>query len=421
MIHLILIRHGRTAWNSGEGQGERFRGMIDLPLAGEGVAQAQITARRLAGLPIHAVYSSPLQRARCTAEIIAEPHGLAVHALPGLSSMDYGDWAGLLHAEVARCWPDLYRQWHHDPFSIRIPGGGSTAELRQRAVAAVYETLDGNTDGATLVLVGHEVVCRTLVCVLAGLPNPAYWSIRQDLCDLSCFNYDRVRGQFSLVGLNDTCHLNPALPRAGGDGTRVALIRHGQTAWNEGAGEERFRGRTDLPLDEVGHAQAAAVANRLKAEPMAALYTSPLLRARQTLAPLASALGLAAQPHDGLIDIHYGQFQGLTHSEAAVAYPEVHALWRSSPGRVRFPSGEALADVRARFVALLDELAARHPGQMVALLGHQIVNKVAVCTLLGLDLDQIGRIQQDTCGLDIFQRVGGVWHTLRLNDTCHLA
>jgi broad specificity phosphatase PhoE len=69
---------------------------------------------------------------------------------------------------------------------------------------------------------------------------------------------------------------------------------------------------------------------------------------------------------------------------------------------------------------MLDELATRHPGQTVALVGHQIVNKVAVCTLLGLGLDQIGRIQQDTCGFDVFQQVDGAWHTLSVNDTCHL-
>lgn len=204
---------------------------------------------------------------------------------------------------------------------------------------------------------------------------------------------------------------------------RIVLIRHGQTAWNEGAGQERFRGRIDLPLDPVGLAQAQALAVRLKGEPIAALYTSPLLRARQTIAPLAHELrprGVPLQAHDGLLDIDYGHFQGLTFAEAAAAYPEVWAEWQAAPGRVRFPGGEALADVRSRFVALLDELAARHPGQTVALLGHQRVNQVAACTLLGIDLDRVRLIRQDPCALDIFEQVDGLWHTHLLNDTCHL-
>ena len=430
MIHMILIRHGRTAWNVGEGQGQRFRGLIDLPLADEGLVQAQTTARRLVGMCLAAVYSSPLRRAAHTAEIIAAPHGLEAQSLPGLRSMDYGDWAGQLHADVARRWPDLYRQWRHDPFSIRIPGGESTQDLRDRAIAAVHEALACHTHGETIALVSHQVVTRTLSCALTGLPNTAYWHVHQDLCNLSLFGYHPTSGEFTLLGLNDTCHLSPTLPQASGPGTRILLIRHGQTAWNEGAGEERFRGRSDLPLDASGEDQARAVAIRLRNEPIAALYASPLLRARQTIAPLAVELERSGHPrgrdlktesHDGLLDINYGHFQGLTHSEAAAAYPELYARWRTTPSQVHFPGGEGLADLQARLLALLDELAARHPGETVALVGHQIVNKVLACTLLGLDLDQIWRIGQDTAGINIFQQVDGVWHTLCLNDSCHLA
>jgi broad specificity phosphatase PhoE len=432
MIRIILIRHGRTAWNPRESgdQGQRFRGLIDLPLTDEGVAQAQAVARRLLGTRLAAVYSSPLQRAAHTAQIIAEPHGLVAQSLPGLSSMDYGDWAGQLHADVAQRWPDLYRQWRHDPFSIPIPGGESTQDLRGRAIAAVHDALARHSDGETIALVSHQVVTRTLSCALVGLPNTSYWHIHQDLGNLSLFGYRPTGGQFDLLGLNDTCHLSPALPQARGRGTRILLIRHGQTAWNEGSGEERFRGRTDLPLDASGEAQARAVASRLRNEPLAALYASPLLRARQTIAPLAlelervgqlSGKDLKIEPHDGLLDIDYGRFQGLTHSEAAAAYPELYARWRTAPSQVRFPGGEGLADVQARLLALLHEIAARHPGETIALVGHQMVNKVLACTLLGLDMDQIWRVRQDTAAIDVFEQMDGAWHILCLNDSCHLA
>jgi broad specificity phosphatase PhoE len=202
---------------------------------------------------------------------------------------------------------------------------------------------------------------------------------------------------------------------------RIILIRHGQTAWNAGAGEERFRGRIDLPLDDTGQAQARSLARRLGDEPIAALYASPLARTQQTIAPLAERLGLEVEPHEGLLDINYGRFQGLTHAEAAETYPEQYALWRTAPSRVRFPDGEGLVDVQARLLMLLKELAAHYPGQTVGLAGHQIVNKVLICTLLGLDLDQIWRIAQEPACLNTFQRVDGAWHILCLNDICHLA
>jgi broad specificity phosphatase PhoE len=125
--------------------------------------------------------------------------------------------------------------------------------------------------------------------------------------------------------------------------------------------------------------------------------------------------------HPGLLDIDYGHLQGLTHSEAKAAYPEIYAQWRAAPGHVRFPGGEELADVQGRLRALMNDLASRHPSETVALVGHQIVNKVLVCTLLGLDLGQINRIHQDTAGINVFQHVNGAWSTLGLNNTCHLS
>jgi probable phosphoglycerate mutase len=446
MIRIISIRHGRTAWNADQGAvtagDKRFRGAIDLPLANDGISQAQLTAQRLATAPLTAIYSSPLQRAARTGQIVAEPHGLTVQTIPGLGSMDYGDWAGLFTAEVARRWPDLYRQWRQDPFSIQIPGGESAADLRQRVVEAFRTVLSHHAEGDTIALVSHQVVTKTLALVMTGIearqPGPtAFWRLRQDLCNLSRFDYDPILDRFAVVGLNDTCHLGPELPQAVGGGTRIILIRHGQTAWNASTNSrtvaggptstrectpvrERFRGRTDLQLDDGGHVQAQKVASRLRREPISALYTSPLLRTRQTIQPLANELTLPAQSHHGLIDIDYGRLQGLTHSQAAAVYPEHHALWQTSPSQVCFPDGEGLTDVQARLLAFLDELVARHPGQTVALAGHQIVNKVLACTLVGLDLDQIWRIQQDTGGFGIFQRVKGDWHTLCLNDVCHL-
>ena len=436
MIHIILVRHGRTAWNVGSNDARaagcepagRFRGVIDLPLADEGISQARATSCRLANLRVNAIYSSPLRRAARTAQIISEPHGISSQDLPGLKSMDYGDWAGHSSADVANRWPDLYHQWRSNPYQVRIPGGACLADLRERAVAACAAALDHHSDGETLILVSHQVVTKTLICTWAKLPDAAYWRFRQDLANLSTFDYDPVSREFRLTGLNDTCHLSPALPRGGNTGTRTILIRHGQTAWNAGpgmpgaahAGGERFRGRTDLPLDDTGQAQALALADRLEYEPIEALYASPLLRTQQTISPLSDRLGLPVQPEDGLLDINYGRFQGLTYSEAATSHPELYSLWRTAPKQVRFPDGEQLADVQARILNLLQELPHRHPKGTVALAGHQIVNKVIACTLLGLDLDQIWRIQQDPGGLNVLQQMGGDWHTLRLNDAYHL-
>jgi broad specificity phosphatase PhoE len=421
MIRIVIVRHGQTAWNVSGDQGPRFRGAVDLPLSSQGIDQARITAERLAAFSLDATYSSPLQRAASTAQLIAAAHGQEPQLVPGLTSMDYGDWAGLTHTDLKQQWPELYRQWQENPFRVRAPGGESLVDLRSRAITALRSILANHRDGTVIALVTHQAVTRTLVSTLLGMPDSAWLRFRQGLCNLTCFDYDIEQDRFSLVALNDTCHLDPGLPCDSAGGTRLILVRHGQTSWNAGAGPERFRGRMDLSLDETGQSQARSIAARLRDEPVTAAYCSPLLRTQQTVAPLAEAMKLKVQPHAGLLDIDYGRFQGLTHAEAATNYPQEYVAWQKAPSQVSFPGGESLAIVQTRLMLLLDELRFRHPGQTVVLAGHQIVNKVLACTLLGLDMNQIWRIGQDTACINLYQDREGSWHTLCLNDTCHLA
>lgn len=208
--------------------------------------------------------------------------------------------------------------------------------------------------------------------------------------------------------------------------TRILLVRHGQTGWNEGAGRVRYRGQTDIPLDEKGHAQARALALRLAGKPIAGIYTSPLQRAVQTAQPTAEQLGLAAIPHPGLLDMNLGEWQGLTHVEAARRYPEIHRRWLEAPHTVTLPGGENLAAVLERSQAAVDELVVRHAGETVMLVGHQVVNKVLVCWLLGLESEgdlpgrHYWRVTQDNACLNVFVHADGVFRVVTLNDTCHL-
>jgi broad specificity phosphatase PhoE len=201
--------------------------------------------------------------------------------------------------------------------------------------------------------------------------------------------------------------------------TRIILVRHGQTAWNIESGE-RFRGRTDLPLDDTGRGQAQALARRLADFPIAAIYSSPLKRAVETAQPIAQRLGLPVQPLHGLIDINYGDWQGLSHPEVARAYPDLYWRWLEKPHLVKFPKGESLRQVRLRGIATVKEVVARHEGQAVLLVAHQVVNKVLVCAMLGLDNSHFWRIQQDTACINIFEHQGGVFSAVLINDTCHL-
>ncbi|MFZ5917643.1 MAG: histidine phosphatase family protein [Chloroflexota bacterium] len=202
--------------------------------------------------------------------------------------------------------------------------------------------------------------------------------------------------------------------------TRILLIRHGQTGWNEGAGQARYRGQTDIPLDEVGHAQAHALAARLIHEPIDGIYSSPLQRAVQTAQPTADQHRLPVVAHPGLLDMNLGEWQGLTQQQAADRYPHLHRQWLAAPHTVTLPGGENLATVLARAQAAVIELVARHSGGGVMLVGHQVINKVLLCWLLGLDNAHYWRMTQDNACLNEFVHSDGIYCVVRINDTCHL-
>ena len=200
---------------------------------------------------------------------------------------------------------------------------------------------------------------------------------------------------------------------------RVVLVRHGQTAWNR---EVRFRGQADVALDKFGLKQAEATGHYVATRwPVAVVYASRMGRAMQTAEAIARAHGLRAQPLEGLLDINFGAWQGLSPDEVAHRYPDLYRAWLEAPHTVHFPGGEGLDDVRARVVAALDEVVARHPGQTVALVSHTVVNRVLLCAVLGLGNERFWRLQQDTCAVNVFDVAEDTTCTVvLLNDTCHL-
>ncbi|MBN1485733.1 MAG: histidine phosphatase family protein [Chloroflexia bacterium] len=202
-------------------------------------------------------------------------------------------------------------------------------------------------------------------------------------------------------------------------GVQLILIRHGRTAWNQ---EVRFRGRQDLPLDAFGRAQAQAAARHIAARwpELAAVYASPLQRARQTAAPVAQALHLDLQIQRGLLDVDYGDWTGRTPAEMEAEDPQRFQRWQSTPQQVRFPAGESLLDVQQRLLHMLELLAATHSEQTVALVGHLVVNRVLICTMLGLGLESFWCIGQDNGALNLLHYESGLGRVLLLNDTCHL-
>jgi len=209
MTELILVRHGETEWNVAE----VFRGQIDIGLSETGVKQAELLAGHLSTSSIEAVYSSPLKRALKTAEAIAKPHKLKVKVEPDLIDLNFGRWQGLSHEEVKENYGELYTTWVTHPEKARMPDGETLDDVRKRVTRLVNGIIENH--GGAVVIVGHRVVNKVMLCALLGLDNSHFWKIRQDTCGISTFTCQS--GQFILTKHNDTSFLKPVAGAPPGD------------------------------------------------------------------------------------------------------------------------------------------------------------------------------------------------------------
>ncbi len=213
---LYLIRHGQTDWNAEE----RYQGQIDSTLSARGRDQAARLARTLASVPLRAVYTSPLSRARDTATVIAAPHGLAVITLETLREVNMGEWEGLTAPEITDRFGDVLRARRRDPQGVTPAGGEALADLQARALGAVA-CMVGRHPGATIAAVAHGGLNKTILLAVLGAPLSRYWAIRQDNAAINLVVFGETGARVEL--LNETSYLEAAAARRPGiEGTPAA-------------------------------------------------------------------------------------------------------------------------------------------------------------------------------------------------------
>ena len=200
VTRLLVIRHGETPWNTEA----RIQGHIDIPLNEKGRWQAERVAQALADEELHAIYSSDLQRARHTAEAIAEVVGLPLSVDQTLRERHFGRFEGMTQEEVAVQWPEEARRWRErDP--AYGPEGGETLEaFYERCIEAITR-LARQHPGQNIALVAHGGVLDCFYRAANGLELdlPRSWKITNASVNRLMFNGEG----FSLVGWADNRHL----------------------------------------------------------------------------------------------------------------------------------------------------------------------------------------------------------------------
>jgi glucosyl-3-phosphoglycerate phosphatase len=167
---------------------------------------------------------------------------------------------------------------------------------------------------------------------------------------------------------------------------RIIIWRHGRTEWNA---VDRFQGQADIPLDEVGYAQAARAAEVLAAYRPSSLYSSDLLRCYQTADVLAERTGLEIITDKRLREIHVGSWEGLLGEEIRAADPELARRLRAGEDVRRSATGESPSEVAERMMEALTEIGeAAEDHSTVVVVSHGLSSRVGACRFVGLPFPQ---------------------------------
>jgi len=201
--------------------------------------------------------------------------------------------------------------------------------------------------------------------------------------------------------------------------TTIYLMRHGRTEWNK---DGIFRGRIDVPLDDLGKQQALCAGKSLRGTDITAAYSSPLSRAMETarLCLAGAECGLDVVEEPGLIDLCFGEWEGKSVQQVKMRYPDSYYAWENNPEVASFPGGESLDEAAARAWRTLERLVSAHLDDNILLVTHRVICKLLLGEVLGSGLKAFWRIRQDTACINILQKSASGYLVKLVNDTCHL-
>lgn len=197
MTTILLIRHAQNDWV----KKKRLAGWLpDVHLNQVGIEQAESLSERLAGLPIEAIYCSPLERCVETAQIVSQPHKLEVQTMPEIGEVRYGRWEGKKLKKLAR----KKRKWYavqHYPSRFRFPGGESFSEVQLRAVKGIEEICN-NHPGEVVAAISHADVIKLVLAYYLGLHIDHFQRLTVSPASINLFALS-PDGPLQVIRVND--------------------------------------------------------------------------------------------------------------------------------------------------------------------------------------------------------------------------
>ena len=204
-MKLIISRHGQTEWNAKH----LTQGRTDVPLNEMGLRQAQALKKRLEGIPLTAVYTSPLGRAYNTALPAAEANGLLPIKDERIIEREFGEWEGVYFPLLKEKYPEVWAMWETNPYKALPPGAEPMPEIRDRCQDFINDMAERYGENDTVLVVCHSIPARILCTLLLSVPLDKMYTINLENASYSEFMVQK--GKVSCITLNDLCHLQGLL------------------------------------------------------------------------------------------------------------------------------------------------------------------------------------------------------------------
>ncbi|WP_341529067.1 histidine phosphatase family protein [Nostoc sp. UHCC 0302] len=437
MTRVIIVRHGQSGYNTER----RIQGRTDAStLTDKGRNDASKVGKALSNILFNVIYSSPLQRAKHTADIIYNE--LATYpeqaTTPQVSDLlreiDLPLWEGLLTSDVKQKFAEDYRTWHEHPDELRMLIKDAEGTREHFPVLALYkqaqqfwqEILPHHQD-KTILIVGHNGINRALISTALDIPPSRYHSIQQSNCGVTILNFSGGLGEaVQLESLNQTQHTGENLPslRPDHQGVRLLLVRHGETEWNR---QTRFQGQIDVPLNDNGRQQAQKAGEFLQEVAIDFAVSSPMLRPKETAEIiLKQHPSVELELQNGLREIGHGLWEGKLETEIEQEFSGELHRWRTVPAEVQMPEGENLQQVWERSVAAWQSIvqaALSKQHKTVLVVAHDATNKTLLCHVLGLSLKNFWNFRQGNGAVSVIDYpsgLNGLPVVQAMNITAHL-
>ncbi|MBE9221847.1 histidine phosphatase family protein [Cyanobacterium stanieri LEGE 03274] len=428
---VIIVRHGQSSYNAQR----MIQGRCDESVITEkGRQQADLLAQTLSKVNFAGFYSSPLQRARETADIIrqANEHNPSLTVLEKLREINLPLWEKWKKEDVKQQFPEEYKTWKEKPHELKMAVDGKefypVLDLYAQA-QEFWRVIIPKHQGETIFIAAHNGINRCLIMTALGIPPSHYHSIQQSNCCINVLNFTGNFGDaVQLESLNQTAHLGIPIPDFRpheGAVLRLLLVRHGETEWNR---MSRFQGVKDIALNDNGRNQARKAGEFLKDVSIDFGVTSPLSRPKET-----AEIILQHHPEVNLTtkkdleEISHGLWEGKLEAEIEADYPGLLQQWKDKPETVQMPEGENLQQVWDRAIDAWQEVVKENldtnhskTGIVVA---HDAINKVIICHLLGLQASNFWNIKQGNGAVTVVdypQGVDGMPVLQAINLTNHL-